>query len=241
MRAPLPADDDIGDSVIANECSIRTIMHPAPAPPPRNRLSATSAPLRSPPAFSAAELARRRAGGGPRGCPRSGRRAADRPAPTCSAAPSLADRVAGDPRSGARAADPPQCRCCSSRSPTTCPTQSGWRSSATSSALRREHRDHRRRPAGRTGSGGTGRCGSRLVRRAASGHVLELDADYLRLRRVKSEEELAHLRVAGRLTNRLLAAALVAAAVPVRPSSTSSPRSRRRTQVPAPRTTSITW
>ena len=52
----------------------------------------------------------------------------------------------------------------------------------------------------------------RTVLRAA-GDVVELDAGYLKMRAVKSREELEHLRHAARLTDRS-AAALVAAAVP---------------------------
>jgi Xaa-Pro dipeptidase len=51
------------------------------------------------------------------------------------------------------------------------------------------------------------------VRRALGSEVVELDADYQRLRRSKSQEELAHLRYAAALTDRS-AAALVSAAVP---------------------------
>ena len=47
----------------------------------------------------------------------------------------------------------------------------------------------------------------------AAGDVVELDAEYLRMRAVKSAEELDHLRYAAWLTDRS-AAALVEAAVP---------------------------
>lgn len=51
------------------------------------------------------------------------------------------------------------------------------------------------------------------IRRAVAGQLVELDADYLRLRRTKSAEELAHLRYAAALTDRS-ADALLQAAVP---------------------------